>query len=172
VALKKRSEAGTREPPWNEVRTPDGHINNCALANGVGVEDCQMCLGKCPDESKFAMPILASHKSEKHWIPSKVGTSDQSEQQAGEQAFAEAAGERVEVTWGAELFQPVQYNDFRVGPFSASTIVRPRESIAEATVRLHREISVAAQHAFEEKSARYLENLAGLASKVRNTQVR
>lgn len=30
-------------------RTPDGHINNCALANGEAEDDCQICGGSCPD---------------------------------------------------------------------------------------------------------------------------
>ncbi len=34
-------------------RTPDGHINNCALANGDSEENCQMCDGQCPDRSRF-----------------------------------------------------------------------------------------------------------------------
>ena len=31
------------------VRTPDGHINNCALAVGDVESNCQMCRGRCPD---------------------------------------------------------------------------------------------------------------------------
>jgi hypothetical protein len=34
-------------------RTPDGHINNCALANGDDEKNCQICNGKCPDKAKF-----------------------------------------------------------------------------------------------------------------------
>lgn len=30
-------------------RTPEGHINNCAVQNGGVVGDCQMCDGICPD---------------------------------------------------------------------------------------------------------------------------
>jgi len=32
-------------------RTPDGHINNCSLANHDLEANCQMCDGKCPDRS-------------------------------------------------------------------------------------------------------------------------
>jgi len=34
-------------------RTPEGTINNCALANGADEEFCQMCVGGCPDRGRF-----------------------------------------------------------------------------------------------------------------------
>lgn len=34
-------------------RSPDGDINNCALANGLAAKDCQMCEGDCPDRVRF-----------------------------------------------------------------------------------------------------------------------
>lgn len=34
-------------------RTPEGHINNCALANDEPESTCQVCCGRCPDRSKF-----------------------------------------------------------------------------------------------------------------------
>jgi hypothetical protein len=33
-------------------RTPDGHINNCALASGYTMDTCQMCLNDCPDKDR------------------------------------------------------------------------------------------------------------------------
>lgn len=65
---------------------------------------------------------------------------------------------------GDELFQPVQYNGMRVGPFKATTTVKKGETVAEATLRLHRELASAAQKIYEEKLAAYLENLAGSIS--------
>lgn len=41
---------------WAELdreRTPDGHINNCSLANGEPSDECQMCGGECPDAARF-----------------------------------------------------------------------------------------------------------------------
>lgn len=32
-------------------RTPLGSINNCAVANGAEMSECQMCSGRCPDVS-------------------------------------------------------------------------------------------------------------------------
>lgn len=34
-------------------RTPDGHINNCSLANSESEKDCQICGGACPDRKRF-----------------------------------------------------------------------------------------------------------------------
>lgn len=34
-------------------RTPAGTINNCALANGFAVRECQLCGGRCPDGDKL-----------------------------------------------------------------------------------------------------------------------
>lgn len=34
------------------LRTPEGFINNCSLANGEKEADCQICNGNCPDRDK------------------------------------------------------------------------------------------------------------------------
>jgi hypothetical protein len=35
-------------------RTPDGHINNCSVANGDEEKNCQICGGgPCPDRARF-----------------------------------------------------------------------------------------------------------------------
>lgn len=101
-----------------------------------------------------------------------VHPDEAAEQRAGEVAFAAAAGERVEVTWGEELFQPVQYNSFRVGPIKATTVVGPGETVGEAVVRLHREIAKAARVVAAEKTTEYLRSLADLAGEVKRTNVR
>lgn len=41
-------------------RTPEGHINNCALANGANEADCQICGGDCPDSTRFITPDPSS----------------------------------------------------------------------------------------------------------------
>jgi len=38
-------------------RTPDGHINNCAVANGDDEKDCQVCSGVCPDRDHDSSKI-------------------------------------------------------------------------------------------------------------------
>ena len=35
------------------IRTPDGFINNCALANSDEEKNCLMCRGACPDRERF-----------------------------------------------------------------------------------------------------------------------
>ena len=79
-------------------------------------------------------------------------------------------GKTVTVTWAEEQFQPVQFNTFRVGPFAASTQVRAGETIAQATVRLHAELDVAAQQILREKSAAYLRSLKGIAEQAGRTR--
>lgn len=35
------------------LRCPNGAIDNCAMANGEPIGECQMCLGACPDRARF-----------------------------------------------------------------------------------------------------------------------
>jgi hypothetical protein len=48
--------------------------------------------------------------------------------------------ETVTVTWGEELFSPVQYNSCRVGPFSFTTPVRVGETAGQALLRAHADL--------------------------------
>lgn len=97
---------------------------------------------------------------------------EEAEQRAGEHAFAAAAGDEVvEVTWGEELFQPVQFNSFRVGPFKVTTRVRKGETIPGAIERVHREITAAAAKVHAEKAEAYLKSLAQVMSDVKNTRL-
>ena len=52
----------------------------------------------------------------------------------------EDASETITVTWGEETFSPVQYNSFRVGPFSATARVLPGESRSDALRRISAEL--------------------------------
>lgn len=36
-----------------QIRTPEGRINNCALAFGKPEDTCQVCRGRCPDRAFF-----------------------------------------------------------------------------------------------------------------------
>lgn len=76
------------------------------------------------------------------------------------------AGTPVEVTWGEELFQPVQFNMMRVGPFKGATVVRAGESVADATYRLWLELNEVAMRIRDEKVAGYLKALEGVAAQV------
>lgn len=47
-------------------------------------------------------------------------------------------GESVSITIGAEMYSPVKYHNFEIGPFSATVIVRPGETGADAVQRCYR----------------------------------
>ncbi len=49
-----------------------------------------------------------------------------------------APGDSIGITIGAELYSPVKYNTFTVGPFSATVVVRPGETGADAAMRCYR----------------------------------
>jgi hypothetical protein len=96
------------------------------------------------------------------------------EQHAGEQAFAAAAGDEgqsVEVTIGDKLFQPIQYNGFRVGPFKAATIVRKGETVASAMMRLHADMMIAAARVHDVEAEKYVTDLVKLISKVNGAKL-
>lgn len=47
-------------------RTPEGHINNCAVANGAVESSCQVCGGRCPDRPVQEPPAPAGAPAEEH----------------------------------------------------------------------------------------------------------
>lgn len=55
-------------------------------------------------------------------------------------ADAADVGEEVTVTWGEETIQLAPFCTFHVGPFSATTRIRPGESRAAAIVRAHAQL--------------------------------
>ena len=76
-------------------------------------------------------------------------------------------GTSVDVTWGEELFQPVEYNGLRVGPFRATTVVRSGETVAAATYRLWLELNAAAMAIRDEKAKEYLRALENMTTAAR-----
>jgi hypothetical protein len=51
---KKLLERELQELEDNKYpRTPQGTINNCALANGDAEVNCQVCRGSCPDRGRL-----------------------------------------------------------------------------------------------------------------------
>jgi hypothetical protein len=65
----------------------------------------------------------------------------------------------VSATWGDELYQPVQFNGVRVGPFTGQTIVRKGETTSTALLRLYAELDVAATAIRDAKVAAYIVSL-------------
>lgn len=74
-------------------------------------------------------------------------------------------GEMVSVTWGEELFTPVQFCSFRVGPFSASSTLRAGESREQAADRLMRELERIAAKERETKARVFKDALGKIAGK-------
>src|SRR5262249_10354220 len=58
----------------------------------------------------------------------------------------------VTVTWGVERFSPINYSWFEVGPFQATTRVRPGESRVDAMKRVMSELSVFAEYERTQKA--------------------
>ena len=61
-------------------------------------------------------------------------------------------GDTLTVTMGAETFSPVQYHPFTVGPFTATTTIRPGETASDASIRVYDLLSVLFRHEFDMKA--------------------
>lgn len=65
-------------------------------------------------------------------------------------------GEWIEVTWGEEVFSPVQYNSFRVGPFSCRVQQRRGETPEQAWDRGYALLRQKAQEERKRKAGEFL----------------
>lgn len=65
----------------------------------------------------------------------------------------------LSVTWGEEVYQPVQFHTFRVGPITASAKVAEGQSIAGVYRQLWAELDRLGRAQFEEKLAGALERI-------------
>ena len=81
----------------------------------------------------------------------------------------EAVDEDVEITvaWGEEAYSPVQYQSFRSGSIVLRTRKRSDETIAEAHVRLMRELRLASQRQFDEQLQAFLDRVKVAAGRAR-----
>lgn len=71
----------------------------------------------------------------------------------------------VTLTWGEEVFSPIQYQSFRVGPFSL-TLTVPEGADAMEVVREGREmLAQMAQMAFDEKSNAFAQRVGNSKSR-------
>lgn len=48
------------------------------------------------------------------------------------------ADEAISLTLGPEVYSPVKYNTFTIGPFSATVVIQPGETTADAVTRCYR----------------------------------
>jgi len=65
----------------------------------------------------------------------------------------------VTVTLGKELFCPVQYYSFEVGPYSLTTQIREGETVEEACARARKRLEVVQAEDFELKVRGHLERI-------------
>lgn len=57
---------------------------------------------------------------------------------------------QITLTYGEQLFAPIQYNSFRVGPFTLTVTVRPGETASAATARGLKVLGEVAAAAYKE----------------------
>jgi hypothetical protein len=70
-------------------------------------------------------------------------------------------GTTFSVTWAEETYQPADFHSFRVGPFSASGVVQPGESLPDALRRVNNKLHAFAVGERAEKAASF-KRAAGL----------
>ena len=75
--------------------------------------------------------------------------------------------ESVTVTWGKEGFSPVQFHVFEVGPYTATTRLRPGETVEQAVLRVRAKLQRIADADFAEKLPAYLERVRRAADGAR-----
>jgi hypothetical protein len=63
----------------------------------------------------------------------------------------------VTVTWGEQLIAPIQFNNFKIGPFSMTTEIRPGESEEQAMARAYAACAAFARSTYKEKFAAFKE---------------
>ena len=75
---------------------------------------------------------------------------------------AAPGGVTVTATWGEELFTPVAYNSFRVGPFTMSATTKLGETATALMLELNGTLQALAAAEFDIKVAAYKKRLGSL----------
>ena len=78
--------------------------------------------------------------------------------QAALEEVIENAGDRITITYGKEIYSPVSYNTYEVGPFSIETTVRQGETYEQAFERGYNQLIAIAARAFEHKRKQFAAN--------------
>lgn len=66
------------------------------------------------------------------------------------------APDSVTVTYGEEVFSPVQHNSFRLGPFSYTTALRANETPESAMGRAHEHLIAFAAIEYKRKAQEFV----------------
>jgi len=77
-------------------------------------------------------------------------------------------GDEVSVTIGRELYSPIRYQTFEVGPYTVVTKVRPGETAREAFARARAVAQEAWDQEFEEKVGQHGDRVSRAADAVRS----
>lgn len=78
----------------------------------------------------------------------------------------------VDVVWGKEYWQPIQFHGVEVGPFRAVSAVRQGESDAQARARVYGELEAFAREVRKRKIGEYLDSLRQVQDGVASRAVR
>jgi len=65
-------------------------------------------------------------------------------------------GDPITVTWGREVYSPIRYHSFEVGPFAMSSTLSGNETVGHAVERLHGALEAAARVEYRKKLTAYL----------------
>jgi hypothetical protein len=165
-------------PPTNTPPAPGPTPPAAAQAPaGVACPDCFQVgehLDGCPNEGSeiaAAAGTPAPAPTSFSATASGVGPLPPARTQAGVEGSA-AEGTLVEVTWGQETFQAFQYTACGVGPFRISTMVQKGETIAQAMIRLHEQMTEAARTIRDRKLTEHVRAQIALARSVEGQAAR
>ena len=115
---------------------------------GAVVLDPEPSIGINPPESALPPAPVEAPKT-------KAAPKPRATKAAAAATTEETEGDNVTVTWGEWLIQPVNFNSFRVGPFTASGRVRDGETRTAAARRLYDELNVFALQIAAETAASF-----------------
>ncbi len=68
-------------------------------------------------------------------------------------------GDTISIALGREMYSPVKYRNFEIGPFSATVVVRPGETGADAAMRVYRVLLELQEAEFQIAWGRHKERL-------------
>lgn len=68
--------------------------------------------------------------------------------------------ETITIVYGEEVYSPVTYNNYKVGPYTYTTTIRPGETFEQAFERGYNLLAAAALRSFNHKRQQFKQNYA------------
>lgn len=174
--MQTRSQAlGAVQPQTAQSPVPAGAptiCDECFQENGTHLDGCVMA----PTQ-----PPMQPHQAQASPLPSvaPVGGAAVAPFPGSETRIVyreppiteriDATDHSVTVTWGEEIFQPVSFNTFRVGPFVATATVLAGESVGKTIARLYAELAEIARGVRAAKTTEYLAALKAMDAQVQQS---